>query len=144
LYQCFDQYIHPERLAGDNAWYNEKTKKKEDVVKQISFWSLPRILVIVLKRFTPDGQYKITSNIDIPVNDLDLSRYVKNYNPSSNVYDLYGICNHYGGISDGHYTACVRNAENKWIYFNDEEISIIQDEKSVVTSNAYCLFYRKK
>ena len=47
LYQCFDQYIHPERLAGDNAWYNEKTKKMEDVVKKISFWSLPRILVIV-------------------------------------------------------------------------------------------------
>jgi len=144
IYNCFDEYIKSEKLEGDNAWYNEKTKKKEDVVKQLSFWNFPKILVIVLKRFTPDGLHKIGTNIDFPIKDLDLSRYVKGYNPKSYVYDLYGVSNHFGGISGGHYTACINNADNKWVHFDDENMSIITDEKELVSQNAYCLFYRKK
>ena len=26
-------------------------------------------------------------------------------------YDLYGICNHVGGVTGGHYTAFVKNTE---------------------------------
>ena len=101
-------------------------------------------MVIVLKRFTPDGLHKIGTNIDFPIKDLDLSRYVKGYNPKSYVYDLYGVSNHFGGISGGHYTACINNADNKWVHFDDENMSIITDEKELVSQNAYCLFYRKK
>ena len=52
LYECFDLFVSPEKLENENAWYNEKTKKKENVLKKISFWNFPKILVIILKRFS--------------------------------------------------------------------------------------------
>ena len=79
LYDCFSHYSHPERLEGDNAWYNEKTKNKEDVDKQMVFWSLPNIMVIALKRFTNMNR-KINLLVDVPHDNLDLSPYVKGYN----------------------------------------------------------------
>jgi ubiquitin carboxyl-terminal hydrolase 8 len=144
LYDCFDLYTNYEYLEGDNAWYNENKKQKEDVKKQTTFWNFPKILVITLKRFSPDGQEKINSLIDFPINDLDLSKYVKGYNKLSYKYDLYGICNHVGGVLGGHYTAFVKNVDNQWLHYNDSNVEIISSSTNIVTPMAYCLFYRKK
>ena len=142
--ECFELFTHPEYLEGDNAWYNEKTGQKEDIRKSITFWRLPKVLVIVLKRFTPDGQRKITNLVKFPLENLDLSRYVRGYSASSHVYDLYGVCNHMGGVMGGHYTAFVKNAENKWMHYNDTTVEILQNPNDVISPLAYCLFYRKK
>ena len=133
IYECFDLFIKPEVLEGDNAWFNEKTGAKEDIKKLLSFWSFPKILVITFKRFTPDGQRKINNFIDFPIEGLDLSKYVCGYNASSFQYDLYCVCNHFGGVMGGHYTAFVKNAENRWVHYNDNSIEIVnEDRKSVV------------
>ena len=144
LYGCFDFFTKPEILEGDNAWFNEKTGAKEGIKKQISFWNFPNILVITMNRFTPDGMYKINSLIDFPLDGLDLSRYVRGYNPKSFVYDLFGVCNHVGGVMGGHYTAFVRNASNQWLHYNDQNVEPIENPQTVVSPMAYCLFYRKK
>jgi ubiquitin carboxyl-terminal hydrolase 8 len=144
LYGCFEFFIKPEILEGENAWMNEKTGQKEDIKKQISFWNFPKIMVIVLKRFTPDGQYKINQHIDFPVENLNLSRFVRGYNPSSFVYDLFGICNHSGGPMGGHYTSFVKNSQNQWIHYNDRNVEIVSEPANIITPMAYCLFYRKK
>jgi ubiquitin carboxyl-terminal hydrolase 8 len=144
LYECMDIYCKPEILEGDNAWFNEKTGKKEDIKKQISFWSFPKILVITLKRFSPDGRQKLNSFIEYPLENLDLSRYICGYNKDSYKYDLYGVCNHMGGVMGGHYTAFVRNSENEWYHCNDNKVELVENPASVVTPMAYCLFYRKK
>lgn len=145
LYDCFEHFTLTELLTGDNAWYNENTKQKESVKKEILFWNFPKVLVITLKRFSPDGIHKITSNIDCPLYDLDLSKYVMGYNPRNYVYDLYGVCNHIGGVMGGHYTAFVKNSQEQWIEFNDTSVSFIQNpEQNIITPMSYCLFYRKK
>jgi len=144
LYGCFDLFVRPEFLEGDNAWLNEKTGKKEDIRKQISFWNFPKIMVIVLKRFSPDGQHKLNQLVDFPLEGLDLSRYVRGYNPSSYVYDLFGICNHSGGPLGGHYTAFVKNSQNNWHHYNDRNVESVADPKTIITPMSYCLFYRKK
>jgi ubiquitin carboxyl-terminal hydrolase 8 len=144
LHECFNIYIKPEILEGDNAWFNEKTGQKEDIKKQISFWNFPKILVITLKRFSPDGQQKLNSPIDFPLENLDLSQYVCGYNKDSFIYDLYGICNHMGGVMGGHYTAFIRNSENVWYHCNDRNIEHVENPSSIITPMAYCLFYRKK
>jgi ubiquitin C-terminal hydrolase len=144
IYQCIDLYHSPEFLLEENAWFNEKSGRKENVKKQISFWNFPKILVITLQRFSPDGQHKMNHLVEFPIDNLDLSKYVRGYNPSSYVYDLYGVCNHIGGVSGGHYTAFIRNLNNQWIHFNDENIEIIENPQHIIQSNAYCLFYRKK
>lgn len=144
IYECFDLFTEPEYLEGDNAWYNEKTKQKEDVKKQYSFWKFPNILVILFKRFSMDGSHKISDHVDFPLEDLDLSKYVKGYNASKFKYDLYGVCNHVGNVSGGHYTAFVKNAQNQWNHFNDNRIEKIEKNELIISPSAYCLFYRKK
>jgi ubiquitin C-terminal hydrolase len=144
LYDCFELFTKSEYLEGENAWYNEKTGKKEDIRKQMCFWNFPKILIVSLKRFTPDGMNKLNNMIDFPIDDLDLSKYVQGYNPSKYKYELYGICNHMGGVTGGHYTAFVRHIDNVWIHFNDNSVEIVDDASKIVTPLAYCLFYRKK
>jgi ubiquitin C-terminal hydrolase len=142
LYDCLDIFTKTEYLNGDNAWFNEKTGKKEDIKKRIMFWNFPKILVISLKRFSPDGQQKLNSKINFPLENLDLSKYVCGYSASTYKYDLYGICNHSGGVMGGHYTSFVKHIDNKWIHFNDTNVEIVDNPQNIITPLAYCLFYR--
>lgn len=144
IYDCFNLFTKPEILDGDNAWFNEKTGVKENINKQILFWNFPKILIVTFNRFSQDGTQKIENLIHFPINNLDLSPYVCGYNKQQYVYDLYGICNHYGGVMGGHYTAFVKNIDNKWVHYNDTFVDVVENVNDIITRNAYCLFYRKK
>ena len=143
LYDCIDNYTK-EELLPNKIEVDEKTKKRENVKKKILFWSLPEVLIITLKLFNNDGK-KISNKIDIPLNNLDLNKYVIGYD-KNNIYDLYGMCNHLGNRSNcGHYTSYIKvnneiNDNEKWFCFDDMKVK----EITVNTNNAYCLFYSKK
>jgi len=143
LYDCFDTFTRPELLTGDNAWWNEKTQQKEEISKNITFWNFPKVLVVSLKRFSPDGTEKNAELVDFPIDTLDLSKYVSGYNPQKHIYELYGVCNHIGSVQGGHYTAFVKRNE-KWIHYNDTSVLVLNPTQSILTPMAYCLFYRKK
>jgi ubiquitin carboxyl-terminal hydrolase 8 len=143
LLDCIELYTASERMEGDCGWYNEKTKERQDVDKRIVFWNLPQILIIVLKRFSVMGDKKTQQLIDFPLEQLDLSKYVYGYNKHSYVYNLYGICNHYGNVMGGHYTAFTKNANGKWHLYNDTTVVEVGDISKLVSPAAYCLFYRK-
>ena len=142
IYECMDLYCENERMEGDNAWYNEKTKKKEDIDKGIRFWSLPNILIIDLKRFDMRGR-KLRQQVQCPLENIDFSKYVDGYNSSSYIYDMYAICNHSGGLMGGHYTAFIKNANSKWYLFNDTSVKEVNKDK-LITPNSYCFFFRKR
>lgn len=142
LYDCIDLYTVCEELKDDNAWFNEKTKCKENVTKKLLFWSLPTIMIIDLKRFTQSLK-KDNTMIEIPINNLDMRKYVNEYNSESYIYDLFGICNHFGSVNNGHYTSFVRNANGKWYHYDDMNVNEVEDN-NIISSNAYCLFFRKK
>ena len=145
LIDCFDLYVEGETLDGENAWFNENTGLKQDVKKKISYWSMPNILVIDLKRISAvNHNNKNQVLVDFPLTDLDLSKYVLGYKKESYVYDLYGICNHSGGTFGGHYTAYVKNANGKWYHFNDTFVSEVKNTDELISTRAYCFFYRKK
>jgi ubiquitin C-terminal hydrolase len=143
LIDCFDYYVEGEILEGDNAWFNDETNEKINIKKKIQFWSFPNILVIDFKRFNFKNQ-KNQILISFPLDDLDLSKYVIGYKKNSYKYELYGICNHSGGVHGGHYTAYVKNANGKWYHFNDTSVSEVGIIDSIISPKAYCLFYRKK
>ena len=103
---CLEQYTEKEILDNDNKILNDETDKKEKASKRIMFWSLPDILIITLKRFSNNNQ-KNNKKITFPLTDLDMSKYIIGYDKKSYKYDLFGICNHSGGVSGGHYTACL-------------------------------------
>jgi len=144
LVDCLDAYTETETLEGDNAWLNEKTGVREPVRKRITFWNFPKVLVITLKRFTPDGRRKINGLIEFPIETLDLSKYVSGYAPNSYMYELFAVCNHTGGVQGGHYTAFAKRSNGEWLHFNDTMVERIADPRQVMTPMAYCLFYRKK
>ena len=135
-------YGKSELIEKENAWYNEKTKKKQDIKKGLVFWNLPDILIVTLKRFD-DILKKKQDNIEISLGDIDLSDFVVGYNRKSYVYNLYGVCNHSGGLMGGHYTANVKKEDGRWYNYNDTDVKQISD-KNVITTQAYCLFLKKK
>lgn len=139
IYDCFDNFTEVEKLDGDNKWYNEKTKKKQCVNKKCCFWKLPKILIVDLKRFDMYNS-KRQNLIDVP-HKIDLSKYVIGYKPKNTTYELYGVCNHSGVTQGGHYTANVKNANEKWYNYNDTSVSEIKKDNAV-TAKAYCLFFR--
>ena len=143
LYDCFDLYVEGEILDGDNQVFNEAANKKEDVKKNITFWSFPTILVIDIKRFNHQNR-KNQILVTFPLENLDLSKYVSGYNKKLFIYDLYGVCNHSGNVSGGHYTAFVKNANGKWYHYNDTSVTEVALEQQIISTKAYCFFYRKK
>jgi ubiquitin C-terminal hydrolase len=143
LFDCLDLYCDSEVLSGENAWFNDKTGKTETAKRNIIFWSLPNIMIIDLKRSKLNNK-KLHTLVNIPMENVDFSKYVKGYNSASYIYELYGVCNHSGGGGGGgHYFAFIKNANGKWYSFNDTIVNEIQSDK-VISAMSYCLFYRKK
>jgi ubiquitin carboxyl-terminal hydrolase 8 len=143
IYDCFDLFTTMELIDDkDNLYFNEETKEYIKYYKEIKFWSLPKVLIVVLKRFMNNGN-KITKKIDFPLKNLDLCKYCVGYRKKSNVYDLMGVSNHVGSLQGGHYFAYCRMDDGNWYNFNDTSVSRIS-ENEVVTEKAYCLFYMKK
>jgi ubiquitin carboxyl-terminal hydrolase 8 len=139
LLDCFNAYVDGELLTDV---LNETRNKRETVQKQIQFWSFPTVLIIDLKRFTSNNQ-KDQRLVSFPVECLDLSSFVIGYRPEIYKYELYAVCNHIGNVLGGHYTAFIKNVNEKWYHMNDSAISEIQ-EPAIITPMAYCLFYRRK
>ena len=145
---CFDEYTKIEEMKkenenNDNRIFNENTNNKENANKNISFWNLPDVLVITLKRFGNNIK-KNDEYISFPLTNLDLSKYVVGYDSKSFVYNLYGICNHSGGLAGGHYTAFIKNANDIWYHCNDTAIQKLGNTDILKSAKAYCFFYRKQ
>ena len=97
-------------------------------------------IVEMIKR---SGEGHIPSSFSIVDIIEHLYGKVLKYNKDDANYELYGICNHSGGCSGGHYTAHIKCANNKWYLFNDTVVS--EDKKFSGRDNVlgYCLFYKK-
>lgn len=140
LIDCIDHYVEGEIIENYKL---DETGEIVNIRKKIMFWSFPTILAIDLKRFNNKFQ-KNNVNISFQLDDLDLSPYVIGYKKDKYKYELYGVCNHSGGVLGGHYTANVKNANGKWYHYNDTVVSEIAAHDTIISPKAYVLFYRKK
>eukprot|EP01113_Clastostelium_recurvatum_P027009 TRINITY_DN3249_c1_g1_i3.p1 TRINITY_DN3249_c1_g1~~TRINITY_DN3249_c1_g1_i3.p1 ORF type:complete len:987 (+),score=255.30 TRINITY_DN3249_c1_g1_i3:114-3074(+) len=146
LYDCVQTFLTNERLGPDDPWYCPRCKEHRQAWKKFDLWSLPRILVVHLKRFQYDrySRDKINIPIAFPVADLDLSKYVLDPTHVPGNYELFAISNHHGGLGGGHYTAFGKNPETgRWYLFNDSSTKEAT-EKDLNQSAAYMLFYQLK
>ncbi|GKV04041.1 hypothetical protein SLEP1_g16256 [Rubroshorea leprosula] len=145
LSSCLDAFLMEEPLGPDDMWYCPGCKEHRQAIKKLDLWMLPEIIVFHLKRFTY-GRYlknKIDTFVNFPIHNLDLSKYVKNKDGQSYVYELYAISNHYGGLGGGHYTAYAKLVdEDKWYHFDDSHVDAVS-EAEIKTSAAYLLFYKR-
>ena len=81
--------------------------------------------------------------IDVPLENVNLSKYVIGYQGDTFIYELYGVCNHMGNVLGGHYTATVKTKKG-WYHFNDRNVTKVNEHSSIISPMAYCLFFRKK
>uniref|UniRef100_A0A4W3K3W5 ubiquitinyl hydrolase 1 n=1 Tax=Callorhinchus milii TaxID=7868 RepID=A0A4W3K3W5_CALMI len=143
LQDCVRMFSKEEKLTDDNRFHCSHCKTHRDATKKLEIWKLPPILLIHLKRFSFEGRWKqkLQTNVDFPLENLDLSPYV--IGPKHNIkrYNLYSASNHYGGMEGGHYTAYCRNPLNqRWFKFDDHDVSDFSTS-SVKSAAAYILFY---
>ena len=131
IYDCIDLYLEKEQIESYKI--NDEGDER-DINKQVRFYRLPKIIIFTINRFNNMNQ-KLNHDIDFP-DVLDMSNYNTNENTT---YELYSICNHYGGSNGGHYTSYCKN-NNNWYEFNDRSVFKLND---INKSNAYCLFYKR-
>lgn len=156
LMDCINLHTAEERLSDRNLWACPTCNKKVQIKKQITLQTLPINLIIHLKRFQYTETYKekITSLVTFPIIDLDMNTFVPKKDNEENSemqeqqqykYGLYGVSNHVGGMSSGHYTAFIHNkTDQQWYKMDDERATLVNEEREIVSENAYLLFYRLK
>lgn len=140
---CLSLFTTCEKLGADNAWYCPTCKKHQMATKKFDLWDLPKILIVHLKRFSYTRllRDKIDAMVDCPLKNLDMGQYLIKRDRPQCVYNLIGVCNHFGGMGGGHYTASCKNKDTgEWYYFDDSSVMQIAEDK-VLTSAAYVLFY---
>ncbi|KAL6947490.1 hypothetical protein ACO0RG_000064 [Hanseniaspora osmophila] len=136
-----------------NKQKDKKKQKKKATLKSMNFISLPHVLTIHLSRFYYDLTKKNNTMITYP---LILNIVLKNDTVLK--YRLYGLVNHFGDLTSGHYTALVNKSlqhsihhnSQKWYYFDDETVKLDQTHgdfdngfSSISSKDAYVLFYEK-
>lgn len=159
LEDCFNEFVKPEILDGDDRWFCPRCKTKQRASKQLRISRLPQVLCVHLKRFRMDSYLsKIERYISYKEN-INLDRYwpqansefernelsklpVRGQVPPFN-YRLYGVINHFGNLITGHYTAYVRKARHGWCLFEDQIVHEHCKMSEVVNGNAYILFYER-
>ncbi|KAF9133484.1 CSN-associated deubiquitinating enzyme Ubp12 [Mortierella sp. 14UC] len=148
LEDCLAEYTKEEQLGEEDLWYCPNCKKHQQATKKLDIWRLPDILVVHLKRFSHTRAWrdKIDALVDFPIHGLDLSgKTLKEEDREENVYDLFGVSNHMGGLGGGHYTAYAKNERTgEWYNFDDSHVSPVGNVDSIKSSSAYLLFYRRR
>ncbi|XP_035768390.1 ubiquitin carboxyl-terminal hydrolase 26-like [Neolamprologus brichardi] len=98
----------------------------------------PDVLILLLKRFSYSymSYFKTSCFVEIPYS-LQI--------PEREVYELYAVVDHFGGVRGGHYSATIKTQdEDRWYKFDDTQVTPLDyqpfQEKS---QSAYLLFYRK-
>jgi len=141
LLECFDAFTKEETLDGDEMPSCEACKMRRKSTKRYTLYRLPKILVVHLKRFSPTERFrqKLSSVVSFPLSGFSLSRYTDSVTCSS--YNCYAISNHSGTLSSGHYTAYAKHPNSgQWHLYNDTRVSKCSSS-SVITNEAYLLFF---
>jgi ubiquitin carboxyl-terminal hydrolase 4/11 len=145
LEECFELFKVPEQLEKENAWYCPNCKAHVQATKKLEIYRAPDVLIIHIKRFKVSGhsREKLYNPVIFPEEGLDIRNWVIS-NENLKPYDLYAVCNHFGNLSGGHYTAtCYSSLNKQWFDFKDSQVSLSGPNRDNAAS-AYVLFYRAR
>lgn len=146
LERCFQMFTEEEQLSRDDAWYCNKCKDHVQASKRLQFWTLPRVLVVQLKRFTYTrfSRDRLDTAVRFPMHDLDLGPYCVPEAPlECRMYELCGVSKHIGALGGGHYVAYARSSiDGQWYFYNDSSVNRVEAEEVLNDKvGAYVLFY---
>jgi hypothetical protein len=126
------QFSSSTLLSGSNQYRCSSCSALRDAKKRISIYIPPKVLVLHLKRFKfQNGFSKLNHHVAFTA-DLKVS---------GSLYLLTAVLVHSGhSCNSGHYYAFVKY--DSWYRLDDSSVSKV-DEKTVLSQNAYILFYSK-
>ena len=137
IYDCLDLFTREEIMKNI---FCEKCNKKTNFKKRLEIDKFPKYLTLILKRFKYTKMFttKIDNLITFPLENLDLTNYIT---PKEGkiLYNLFGVVNHSGTLTGGHYHCDIKQ-ENNWIKYDDSYTC--EYDKKIVTENAYLLIYK--
>ena len=143
---CLRAFTADEMLADKEAFQCDVCDKLVTARKYLRVHRFPPVLVLHIK-YSHRTREKIAANVQFPLTQLDLNPYASEELGNVHTvpsYDLFAVCNHFGSLAAGHYTAhCkVRGKEGReqWVTFNDDKVTPVTEDK-VASPNAYILFY---
>jgi ubiquitin carboxyl-terminal hydrolase 8 len=142
--ECLQKYFISSEVDYNCSKCNTNNTK---ALKTQSIFLLPNKLCIQLKRFKKTESrgeihtHKISNHIEFPLVNLQMTQF---YNSDKSSYNLYGIVNHSGSLSGGHYISYTKNIiTGDWYEFNDSRVIQVKNPNSIINSGAYLLFYEK-
>ena len=131
----------PETIEGyacDHCSPTRTTAKR-----QVKIWRLPRCLIVMLKRFMPDGR-KLNTPWTPPADTLQLDEFFSDASPERSkdyAYSIQSIIDHHGSSRGGHYIAQgLSPLDGKWYLYDDETVHPI--ERPSLGTSSYVLIYR--
>ncbi|CAF3322179.1 unnamed protein product [Rotaria sp. Silwood2] len=147
LDNCLEHLLSEEILDTHRQWFCHRCNCLTTATKKLDLWTVPKILIFQLKRFTYDlsNNRKIQTLVQYPLDHFYLNNYVKNPAHTKPIeYTLVAVSNHVGNLLNGHYTTFARHLSSQhWYHYNDRQIHIAWDDE-IVTSNAYVLVYVRR
>ena len=137
IYDCLDLFTREEIIKNI---FCEKCNKKTNFKKRLEIDKFPKYLTLILKRFKYTKMFtsKIDNLIQFPLENLDMTNYITPKEGKIK-YDLFGVVNHVGTLSGGHYHCDIKQ-NNIWIKYDDSYTC--EYDKKIMTENAYLLMYK--
>lgn len=148
LKSCLDKFVQKEILDDENKWFCPKCRTHRKASKEMVISKLPNNFIVHFKRFKQlspgqESYRKFQDMIIFETTNLDISPYSLEKNKPA-LYDLFAVCNHFGNVGNGHYTAFCKNLKSeKWVCYDDNYVKEIEP-KDVVSKHAYLLFYKRR
>ncbi|KAL9643966.1 hypothetical protein ABK040_005434 [Willaertia magna] len=142
--ECLKYFTTDELLTKADQVYCSSCAKHTDCRKTLSFFRLPKILVIQLKRFS--NNEKLLNEVSVNIDDLVFDKYIDKeakaefYKKEKVKYHLLAVIRHYGSLRGGHYLCNARISENEWVEYNDSKVKKLAKFCNT-DSSAYILFY---
>ena len=134
LENCIDLYSKIEKLSGTEQWLSQKENRYIDAYKRLYLKSLPKYLLLQLKRFTFfTNSNKNNKDVKAPINFI-----IRN-----NSYQLRGIIYHIGGANGGHYVSVIFY-NNKWHLCDDNSVNEISNIDQFLNKGYIYLYVKQK
>ena len=156
LEQCIDYEFQAEELdeyqcdkCSPDVPSNSPTPKAKRPPGSVQrrIWRLPQNLIIILKRFNPDGS-KCHANFSAdPAQKF--TRWFSEKSPEVTKlarFNLQSVVDHHGSANGGHYVAQVKSPlTGRWNMYDDESVRTIKDgSQAFLGGPSYILFFRKE
>lgn len=117
---------------------------RQTAIRRCRIWRMPRCLIVMLKRFLPDGRKIHTPWKHLEGELLCFKEFFSDASPEKSQefqYSLQAVIDHHGSARGGHYTAQgLSPLDGKWALYDDEHA--VNIEKPSLGPSSYVLLLR--